>query len=248
MSDETLDEILRSMRRHDPDARYYALTVGADENGQLTWSAQSHWVGPSPTKKRWEMRAASIVDADKMAHLWQAVGERHVVVQNTEQLAVWLTLGGHALVDEAIAQEHLPDFIAPKEVALTGPFRFVSLSEVPPEAFARAPTKKQRMRVLKRDDFRCRVCGRRSSDHVDIELHVHHIRPHGLGGLTEHDNLITLCSTCHTGLDPHEEHRLFFLGQVDLDTHLLPRGSYRQDVERYRQLVSEMLNRDQPPR
>lgn len=31
------------------------------------------------------------------------------------------------------------------------------------------------------------------------------------GGLTEDDNLITLCHTCHKGLDPHEDFDLFEL-------------------------------------
>jgi hypothetical protein len=30
------------------------------------------------------------------------------------------------------------------------------------------------MDVLRRDDFRCQICGRRAADYVDIELHVHH--------------------------------------------------------------------------
>lgn len=68
------------------------------------------------------------------------------------------------------------------------------------------------MDVLRRDDFRCQICGRRAADHVDIELHVHHILPYGMGGLTEPYNLITLCHTCHCGLDPHFEVRL--LGMV----------------------------------
>lgn len=75
----------------------------------------------------------------------------------------------------------------------------------------RAPSRKARMDVLKRDRFRCKACGRSPHNNTDIELHVHHIIPWGGGGLTETDNLITLCMTCHDGLDPHYEPRLFEL-------------------------------------
>ncbi len=61
-----------------------------------------------------------------------------------------------------------------------------------------------RMEVLKRDGFRCCVCGRRASDHVDLELAVHHVIPVEHDGAIE-PNLMTLCTTCHKGLDPHYE-------------------------------------------
>jgi hypothetical protein len=108
--------------------------------------------------------------------------------------------------------------------------------KIPKASLARAPSKKLRMQVMRRDDLRCRICGRRAADYVDVELHVHHIRPHGVGGLTEADNLITLCHTCHTGLDPHLELRLFGmlpgglpLGDIDGGHDL-----YIEGVRRYR--------------
>jgi hypothetical protein len=45
-------------------------------------------------------------------------------------------------------------------------------------------------------------------------LHVHHIKPWGEGGLTEEENLITLCHTCHIGLEPHYEEKLYSLIDV----------------------------------
>jgi hypothetical protein len=94
------------------------------------------------------------------------------------------------------------------------------------------------MHVIRRDDFRCRICGRRAADYVDIELHVHHIRPHGMGGLTEAGNLITLCHTCHTGLDPHYEARLLSMmpgtaNRLAPDLHL---SSYEEGIRLYQNL------------
>lgn len=55
-----------------------------------------------------------------------------------------------------------------------------------------------RYEVMKRDGFRCVLCGRSAiEDHV--RLHVDHIRPVSKGGKTEMSNLRTLCQDCNLG-------------------------------------------------
>lgn len=51
--------------------------------------------------------------------------------------------------------------------------------------------------VLKRDNFRCTICGRTAAD--GIKLHVDHIMPVAKGGKTEMNNLRTLCNQCNSG-------------------------------------------------
>lgn len=51
--------------------------------------------------------------------------------------------------------------------------------------------------VLKRDNFRCTICGRSASD--GVTLHVDHIKPVSKGGKTEMSNLRTLCDYCNLG-------------------------------------------------
>jgi len=46
--------------------------------------------------------------------------------------------------------------------------------------------------VLERDDNKCRLC--RDTD----EPHIHHITPLSVGGDNSIDNIITLCSSCHS--------------------------------------------------
>lgn len=55
---------------------------------------------------------------------------------------------------------------------------------------------KIRFEVLKRDNFRCRLCGRTSDD---TKLHVDHIIPVVKGGKNNIDYLITLCIDCNLG-------------------------------------------------
>jgi hypothetical protein len=86
------------------------------------------------------------------------------------------------------------------------------------------------MRILQRDGYQCRVCGRSPNDHVDLELHVHHVRPWAVGGGTQDSNLITLCHTCHNGLDPHFEFSLY---------SLLPKEPRDARQEKYRTSLRE---------
>ena len=54
-----------------------------------------------------------------------------------------------------------------------------------------------RWNVMKRDNFRCCVCGATAKDRVKLE--VDHIIPVSKGGKTTMDNLQTLCERCNRG-------------------------------------------------
>ncbi len=58
-------------------------------------------------------------------------------------------------------------------------------------------TDKLRYSILKRDGFRCKICGRTAED--GVKLHVDHIMPVSKGGETISSNLRTLCETCNWG-------------------------------------------------
>lgn len=54
-----------------------------------------------------------------------------------------------------------------------------------------------RYTVLRRDRFRCQICGATQAD--GVKLHVDHIVPISKGGKTELSNLRTLCEQCNLG-------------------------------------------------
>ncbi len=58
---------------------------------------------------------------------------------------------------------------------------------------------KLRLSVLKRDNFRCVLCGRSPAKDIDVNLHIDHIIPFSKGGKTEPSNLQTLCADCNLG-------------------------------------------------
>lgn len=58
-------------------------------------------------------------------------------------------------------------------------------------------TDKLRYKIMKRDHFRCVLCGASQKD--GVKLHVDHIIPVSKGGKTVESNLRTLCERCNLG-------------------------------------------------
>lgn len=54
-----------------------------------------------------------------------------------------------------------------------------------------------RFRVLERDGFRCRYCGKGAAQGALLE--VDHVHPRSHGGRDSHENLVTACSSCNGG-------------------------------------------------
>jgi hypothetical protein len=56
-----------------------------------------------------------------------------------------------------------------------------------------------RLNVLKRDGFRCVLCGRSPAIEHGVVLHLDHVHPFSMGGESTADNLRTLCEACNLG-------------------------------------------------
>ncbi|MBS3113013.1 HNH endonuclease [Candidatus Woesearchaeota archaeon] len=52
---------------------------------------------------------------------------------------------------------------------------------------------------MKRDNFKCKNCGRSPAIDMSLILHVDHIKALANGGETVLENLQTLCSKCNIG-------------------------------------------------
>jgi len=240
----TLKDRIAKMQTPAPGARFYAITLTATSDGKLHWASQSGFVGMTKDNPPRELRAPCEVFPEKMRNLWLEIGQPCVVVNNDQDFAVYLLIGGNAIIQADVAERRLPFIVKPSPVAPDGLFGMVSLSQVPKDQLQHAPTPKRRMAVLKRDDYRCQICGRRATDYVDLELNVHHVRPVGCGGLTKENNLVTLCRTCHRGLDPHFDFKLFEL--VPSARNLGPnadamRNELFDGIRHYRKIVFSIL-------
>jgi len=78
-------------------------------------------------------------------------------------------------------------------VTVSVPFQECRLFPPPP----RDPIgKRQRFRILTRDDYRCRYCGHGPPE---VKVHVDHVLAVALGGKTVDDNLVAACFDCNIG-------------------------------------------------
>jgi 5-methylcytosine-specific restriction endonuclease McrA len=74
-----------------------------------------------------------------------------------------------------------------------------SRSKQPPKKSSRSSLSSRiRFSILRRDDFRCSLCGR-SAVSDGVTLHVDHQQPISRGGTDDEENLWTLCSDCNLG-------------------------------------------------
>jgi len=60
-------------------------------------------------------------------------------------------------------------------------------------------SERMRFRILMRDGFACKACGRSPATEIGVELHVDHILPWSKGGETVEENLSTKCKECNLG-------------------------------------------------
>jgi hypothetical protein len=231
-----------------PSFHYFAFELTATPEGTITLGAFTQWAGFADDDPKRELREASVVRAEITAAQWVELGREGMVVNTVEDLLVFFRVGGNALVRKEIAQQLLPDWLLPGESRPETHLGFRAVADIPPSHLNRAPTAKSRMAVLSRDDRRCRICGRRPESNTDVELHVHHIRPWGIGGLSEKVNLLTLCHTCHKGLDPHFDPRLYeYVGRTFTSELQRLRSEWVAGVQRYRALAASMDAPLDPP-
>ncbi len=64
---------------------------------------------------------------------------------------------------------------------------------------SRDPSVGLRFVVMRRDNFKCTICGRSPAMDPSIELQCDHVTPWSKGGATTFENLRTLCSKCNLG-------------------------------------------------
>jgi hypothetical protein len=62
--------------------------------------------------------------------------------------------------------------------------------------------------VMKRDGFKCVVCGRSPATTIGLQLEVDHIQPISKGGTNNTDNLRTTCYDCNRGKRDHVLHQV----------------------------------------
>ncbi len=225
-----------------PGKAYYCLTRLATDDGKLLTSRDSRWVGYTDTRPRREIREATPLDGPMCRKNFLSIGQTCLLINSEADLRLWYAFGGHAVIVEEVAKARLAGELAPREVArASGAIGFIATHSLAEAQLQHAPSKTTRMKVLTRDGRRCFICGRSPAHYVDLELHVHHIVPWGEGGVTEPENLVTLCGTCHEGLDPHFD---WGLALAVREKHYAESPEYIKQLKNYQQCVRRLMQKE----
>lgn len=235
------DNIVRLLTQPEiSGVNYYWITLLADSEGSLEWGIQSQWCGYTDDRPRREIREGALYHGEQQRTQCHDFGEPALLINDQDDVKYFYGFGGHALVAENVGKERFARLIAPhvslKDSSGYGFRHASSLSEV---ELQHAPSKKLRMQILNRDKRRCLVCGRSPVYYVDVELHVHHAIPWGQGGITEEANLITLCKTCHDGLDPHYDQSLT---EYLTEKYPKPNAKHFEDLRNYQRWVKARID------
>lgn len=182
---------------------YYIFLRSVNPKGGIQTSVISSWCGFTDDRPPLEIRCARKSISSKDLSNIDYMGCKALIINDENDIVFFFQYNGVAFIRKEVAEIYFDDLIKPAPVAYKEGHGFKPKEELDSKLFNRAPTKRLRMEVIQRDDFRCRICGRSPRNYIDVELHVHHIKPFCIGGLTEKNNLITLCKTCHDGLYPH---------------------------------------------
>ncbi len=125
---------------------------------------------------------------------------------------IWRTLGRQPFVGEirkplsefnhATYQRRFGSWLKACEAFVKykkGDIEFIKLVNEKSTSRNRAINEKTRLKVLKRDSYKCVYCGKSPATHPGIVLHIDHIKPFSKGGDNSIANLQTLCNKCNLG-------------------------------------------------
>ncbi|MBN1779106.1 MAG: HNH endonuclease [Candidatus Buchananbacteria bacterium] len=125
---------------------------------------------------------------------------------------IWKTLGRQPFVNEikkplsefnhATYQRRFGSWLKACEAFIKhkkGDIEFIKLVNEKSSSRNRSINEKTRLKVLKRDNYKCVYCGKSPATDLEIILHIDHIKPFSKGGDNTVANLQTLCSKCNLG-------------------------------------------------
>lgn len=187
---------------------YYLISLKNEQKHSIV-GVFSVWVGFVKENPKREFREIDLVDPEGVVKDFQLFEKDLLIVNNSEELTSFLSLGGYAIVDKDVTTTHLLELTEPIDCADLEDRGFVQYSTLPKINQARFARDGLRTKIIDRDNYQCRVCGSSPEDSVHIRLEVHHIKPWEEGGLTIPENLITLCATCHKGADEFNRWKLY---------------------------------------
>jgi len=99
----SLDDRLSRLNVARPDCLYFAITLTANDDGQIIFATQTEWVGWSNEGRREELRRARLV-YPRFTELWTNLRQPYVIVHTADEISLFLLGGGNALIEEQLGR------------------------------------------------------------------------------------------------------------------------------------------------
>jgi len=220
---------------------YYLASIKFVDNKNIFISIDTHWVGQH---EQHEVRKINHVNPDATRKMFDFIGYPLAVIRDSDEFFSLLNIGGHVLISEDLMHEHWSEILQPKVVVKTYERGYVDYNMFASQHKQRFAKSSYRMSIFRRDNFRCRICGVCENDNIHVRLEVHHIKPWEEGGLSDPENLITLCSLCHSGINVVDREYLYKKIGISfpLEKHELYKLNNSWNEDQYFRYVSLLSN------
>lgn len=143
---------------------------------------------------------------DNMASVWEYVGRqpkqkdfRPPVSRYSHNTYINRYGSWRAALEAFVASANIEQLEADKENPIISSIPHVLFEKEYQHRTGRNPSWRLRFLVMRRDNFRCRLCGAVQNHNQDIRLDIDHAMPWSDGGETVMSNLQTLCNRCNIG-------------------------------------------------
>ena len=177
---------------------YYLVSVKPSSDNITYASFFSVW-NSSKTDKH-EERRIDTVQPEIVIRCFASDDQKVAIIDDVPSLYDLVNIGGHGLIEKNVMTNNWSEVLVPKLTVATHGQGMIAYDSLPPKQKERVARNAYRMEIFARDFCQCRICGSSPDDSPHVTLEVHHIKPWEEGGMTEPDNLITLCHACHSGI------------------------------------------------
>jgi hypothetical protein len=156
-----LDDRLSALASPRSECEYYAITLTADDKKNVIYDTMSYFVGWPEENPNWELRAPRLVYPHFCEVFWRQRGYPFSCFHSADDLLFFFLGGGHALIEKQLMHDKMQQFLEPS-TSIKTERGFLHPGMLEPSSLRRVPTTKLRMEILKRDNRRCKICGRPS--------------------------------------------------------------------------------------
>ena len=181
-----------TIRLYDQQGKYDSATL---KRGFGSWNASLERAGLSANN---EIDVSTLRLFENIEGVWIALGRQPRLVEMQRPLSSFS--GGTYQRRFASWNNALTAFI--EYIEDTGASTQPDRSKTPKQRSSqgkRGVDLRTRFKVMLRDGFKCRMCGRSPATHQGAILHIDHVTPWSKNGRTEFENLQTLCDRCNLG-------------------------------------------------